>query len=73
MLYLYQYENPGGGHGHTTSRCRRPCFRDHRTLKPRSKFILKNLFLFDSKLNGQKLDFNIPLKIDQSFLLIKRF
>jgi len=31
-------------------------------LKPRSKFILKNLFFFNSKLNGRKLGFNTPLR-----------
>jgi len=31
------------------------------TLKPRSKFILKNYFFFNSKLNGRKLEFNTPL------------
>jgi len=32
-------------------------FQGHTTLKPRSKFIFKN----NSKLNGRKLGFNIPL------------
>jgi len=35
-------------------------FRDHRILKPKSKFILKNIIFFNSKLNGRKLGF-IPL------------
>jgi len=33
----------------------------HRTLKPRLQFILKIYFLFNSKLNGQKLGFITPL------------
>jgi len=33
-------------------------FRGHITLKSRSKLILKNLFLFNSKLNGRKLGLN---------------
>jgi len=37
-------------------------FRSHKTLKPRSKFILKNLF-FVQKLNNRKLGFNTPLTI----------
>jgi len=36
-------------------------FRGHRTLKPKSKLILKIYFLFNSKLNGRKLRFNTPL------------
>jgi len=36
-------------------------FRGHSTLKPRSKLISKNLFLFISKINDQKLEFNTPL------------
>jgi len=40
-------------------------FRGHRTLKSRSKFIFKNLFLFNSKLNGRKLGFITPLKVAQ--------
>jgi len=40
-------------------------FRGHKTLKPRSKFISKNLFkLFNSELNGQKLEFNNLLTSD---------
>jgi len=35
--------------------------RGHRTLKPRSKVISKNLIFFNSKLNGRKLEFNTPL------------
>jgi len=35
--------------------------RGHGTLKPRSKFISKNLIFFNSKLNGRKLRFSIPL------------
>jgi len=35
-------------------------FQGHRTLNPRSKFILKNLIL-NSKLNSGKLWFNTPL------------
>jgi len=37
-------------------------FRDHRFLKLRSKFVFKNLCFFNSKLNGLKLGFNIPLR-----------
>jgi len=34
-------------------------FQGHRTMKPRSKFILKNLFFFfNLKLNGSNLGFN---------------
>jgi len=40
-------------------------FRGQRTLKPRSKFILKIYFLFNSKLNGQKFGFNTPLSHSQ--------
>jgi len=36
-------------------------FRGHITWKHRSKFVLKNLFLFNSKLKGRKLGFNAPL------------
>jgi len=36
-------------------------FRSHRSLKPRSIFILKNLFFVNSKLNGRKLELNTPL------------
>jgi len=36
-------------------------FRVHRTLKSISKFISKIYFLFNLKLNGQKLEFNTPL------------
>jgi len=34
--------------------------RGRRTVKPRSKFILKNLIFFNLKLNDQKLVFSIP-------------
>jgi len=40
-------------------------FRDHRTLKPSSKFILKNLFFVQFKTNGRKLGFNTPLSLFQ--------
>jgi len=45
-------------------------FQSHRTLKPRSKFILKILFLFNSKLNGRKLRFNTLLIWQNSTLNI---
>jgi len=35
----------------------------HRILKPKSKFILKIYFLFNSKLNGEKLGFNTSLSL----------
>jgi len=38
-------------------------FQGHRTLKRRSKFISKNLFFVDLKLNDQKLEFNTSLNI----------
>jgi len=41
--------------------------RGHRTLKPRSEFISKNLIFFNSKLNGRKLGFNTPLKVKYSY------
>jgi len=36
-------------------------FQGHRTVKPRSKFVSKIYFLFNSKPNSQKLEFNTPL------------
>jgi len=51
-------------------------FRSHKTLKPRSKHILKIYFLFNSKLNGRKLGFNTPLRRNNdlaSFTLEKIF
>jgi len=40
-------------------------FRGYRTLKPRLKFILKNLIFFNLK--DRKLEFNTPLKLALSF------
>jgi len=45
-------------------------FRSHRTLKPRSKFILKIFFVQFKTINGRKLWFNTPLRA--SFFLLKR-
>jgi len=42
-------------------------FRGHRTLKPRSKFILRNLIFYQFKLNGRKLGFNTPLIYNKKY------
>jgi len=44
-------------------------FQGHRTMKVISKFLKKNYFLFNSKLNGQKLGFITPLIVELSRLL----